>query len=1118
MGEVFRAFDTRLNRPVAVKVMRQTAAVARFLREARAASALNHPNIVTIHEVGETLDGDHFIVQEFIDGRTLRSLFDEEVPYPAIFDIGRQVARALAAAHAAGIVHRDIKPENIMLRADGYVKVLDFGLARVAELGPVTNTTVSDLATMPGTLVGTMAYMAPEQARGETCGPPADVFALGIVLYEMTAGVRPFVARTSLGVMASILSDQPAPLSRLNPAVPFALDALVQRMLAKDPSRRPTAREVDDELGALQGGVTMAAQAAAVAATRNTVGREAERAALRQAYARAKEGRSLLLAVSGEPGIGKTSLVEDFLTELTLSPDRPIVTRGRCSERLAGAEAYLPILEAIDNLLHRTTGETVDSVMKAVAPTWYVQVANPAADKTAIAQVRADAPAVSQERLKRELGAFFQEISRAQPVVVFLDDLHWADVSTVDILNYLAGRFADMRVLVLATYRPAEMALAQHPFLNIRNDLRARGAFEELALQFLEPADVERYLAIEFPGHAFPAGVGAMIHAKTEGSPLFMADLVRYLRDSGGIVKKDDAWVLKRSLLEGPELPESVRGMIARKIEQLSESDRALLLAASVQGHEFDSTIVSEALGRDASDVEDRLETLERVHVFVKRGGEYEFPDLTLTVKYRFVHVLYQNMLYASLQPTRRASLCGKVAQALVAHHQDQTASVAGRLAVLFEGARQFAASAQYYLSAARHAAGLFAFREALSLADRGLNVLRGLPEGPPRQQQELGLQMIKGRAVRSMQGWAAPELEMIFARAHQLCQELENPPEHFPVMCALAHFHMIRGNLQECRDRADHLIVQAEQTGTPAFLMAAHHLAGVSREFIGEMVESSAHLERARELHVPAEHRAHTAMFGFDPGMLARAMTSRPLWALGYPDRAEARARETLALARTQKHPTTVAFALVVMQGIHLYRGEAAEAQAIGDELIALCREYELKQELEWGRCFQGSALAALGRTGEGIDQLKDSLAVQHAISAGLVRPAFLALLASALAQERRVEEGLAAVEEGFAHAERTSECGYLAELHRMRGELLALGGDGDAGEESLRVAIEFARHQQTKSFELRAASSLARLMVASGRAAEAGALLAPVFEWFTEGHRTADLAAARLLLSQIS
>ena len=1123
MGEVYRAFDTKLNRPVAVKVMRESSgerqrSVLRFLREARAASALNHPNIVTIHDAGETPAGAHFIVQEFIEGRTLRSLLEEPMPFARVVDIGRQVARALAAAHAAGIVHRDVKPENVMVRGDGYVKVLDFGLARVADPAGGSHSTHTNEDTAPDTLLGTTAYMSPEAAGASQAGPPADVFALGIVLYEMAAGRRPFVAATSIGVLAAIVAEHPLPLARVNPSIPYVFDDLVLRMLAKEPDRRPAAGEVAELLTELQSsGSAIAAAARPTAAPRKSVGRGRERAALRRAYAQVQRGASVLVAVTGDAGLGKSTLTEDFLGELAAGPDRPIVARGRCSEQLAGAEAYLPILEALEHLLRRTSNVSVDQLMRTVSPTWYAQVATASAHPS-FAEMNKDAPAASQERMKRELSALFEELSRIRPLVVILDDLHWADVSTVDILNYLASRLGKMRLLVLLTYRPSEMALAQNRFVGVSGDLRARGLFEEIPLQFLAAADVERYLALEFPGHSFPPAFASFIHAKTEGTPLFMADLVRYLHDSGCIAEEQGKWLLTRPVETLPkDLPESVRSMITRKIDQLDDRDRRLLVGASVQGYEFDSATVSEALEMDPADVEDRLEVLERVHVFVTRTTEEEFPDRTLTVKYQFAHVLYQNLLYASLQPTRRASLSSRVARALVSRYGQHTGEVAGRLAVLFEAARDFAASAQYFHAASQRAVALFAFREALSLSERGLSALRGLPESPQRIQQELGLQMIRGLALRSMKGWSAPEIEPVFARARELCHQLNDPPELFPVLWALTLFHAIRGDLREYRRRADELMVMAEASGNPAFLMGAHHLVGVSREFLGEMIEASRVLDRGRELHVPSQHLSYTAMYGLDPGMIARAMSSRPMWVLGYPDSALARAQETLALARSQRQPMTLAFALLVTQGVHLNRGEINEAIALGGETVALCREYELLQEREWSRSFQGAALAALGRLDEGIEVLKDSLAVQESIGSGLVRSAFLGVLGDLLRFAGRIPEGLQAVAEGFAHAESTLEGGYVAELYRARGELLFAAGDAAGAEENLRQAIDHAARQQAKSFELRSATALASLLAAAGRTTEARAVLAPTYEWFTEGHTTADLSRARSVLASL-
>ncbi len=1133
MGEVFRGFDETLNRVVAIKVMRpgtQNAATAvkRFLREARAASALNHPNIVTIYEIGETPDGEPYIVQEFIDGRTLRSMLETPIALPQIIEIGSQVAKALDAAHTVGIVHRDIKPENIMVRTDGYAKVLDFGLARMTDHSSSDNdATESVLNTAAGTMLGTRAYMSPEQTRGDEAGPPSDVFGLGIVLYEMAAGRRPFVGATPMHVSSGILSQQPVPLTHVVPSLPAAFDMLVQRMLDKSPERRPPASEVVRLLQELVASpiATWTKEPAVAAAAPTTVGRDSQRAELHHTYDRIRSGRGAIVGVTGEPGIGKTSLVDEFLNDLATSGDVPIVARGRCSERLAGAEAYLPILESLDSLLRRRHGPSLDRVIREVAPTWHAQVATSSiysAPKNA--GTPQDAPAAaSQVRMKRELGALFQELSRLQPVVVFIDDLHWADVSTIDLLNYLAGRLSEMRVLVLVSYRPSDMALARHPFLSVKGELQARGLFAEISLGFLEAADVERYLALQFPRHAFPPAFAALIHTKTEGSPLFMADVIRYVRDTGGIVEQEGVWTLARDLPDVPrDLPESVRAMITRKVSQVDEQDRALLLAASVQGSEFDSATVAAAAGLDPALVEERLEILERVHVFVHRGDEQELPDRTITLKYRFVHVLYQNVLYASLQPTRRAALSGKVARALVDRYRTQAATLAGRLALLFEAAREFSESASYFRLAAQHAADLFAFREALNYADRGLRNLDTLPDDGLRKQLELGLQMIRGLALRSVKGWAAPELEATFARARQLCQQLDDRPELFPALWNLAFFNMIRGDLALVREQTATLMAQAEASANPAFLMAVHHVDGVSLEFMGDFVESSRLLERARALHQPAEHQAYNATFGIDPGMVARAMSSRPLWALGYPDRALERSLETIALCRSQRQPVTHVFALIVNQGIHLYRGELADAIARGDEIMALCREYEFPQELEWARAFQGSAIASGGSAtampDEGVRQLEDALRELDRLKSGLVRTTFLSLLADAYCRVGRIEDGLRTVQEGFAHAERTLEHGFLSELYRSRGELLRRSGRYEDAEQAMVEALAQSRQRQGRGFELRAAIALASLLNDRGRADEARQVLAPVRQWFTEGEGNADLKTADTLLATLT
>jgi predicted ATPase len=289
-----------------------------------------------------------------------------------------------------------------------------------------------------------------------------------------------------------------------------------------------------------------------------TVGREREFAELHRSFDAAVAGSGILLCITGEPGIGKTALIEEFLSGLAESA--PCIGRGRCSERLAGSEAYLPILEALEDLLRSPHGSQWAHLLKLFAPAWYLQVT--LSSSGASDQLRAEVNGASRERMKREITSFFHEVSRIRPLVLFFDDLHWADLSTVDILSYLADRCRTMRILILTTFRPSDLLVSKHPFQQVRLELQSRRACRELPVGFLGPTEIERYLAFAFPGHRFPPGFALLIHSRTEGNPLFMVDLLRYLKD-GGVLTEDPgngAWSLSRPVDEiAVGLPESVR-------------------------------------------------------------------------------------------------------------------------------------------------------------------------------------------------------------------------------------------------------------------------------------------------------------------------------------------------------------------------------------------------------------------------------------------------------------------------------------------------------------------------------------------------------------------------------
>jgi predicted ATPase len=1121
MGVVYRARQLSLNRLVALKFLpadcaRDAIWLERFRREGSTASALNHPNICTIYDTGECA-GRPFLSMELIEGQTLEELIHRRPPAKELARLIGEAARALAAAHAAGVVHRDIKPSNLMVRPDGFVKVLDFGLARRLPTDEAKGPTKG---THPGTRVGTVPYMSPEQARGQLVGTTTDVFSLGVVLYEMATGQLPFPLDADAGLLQALVSVPPLSPSRLNPEVPAAMDGLIQHMLAKDPRLRPTAAEVEAALAAITDKDASRPDEPPPPPRRLTVGRVQEREALRAAFTSAAAGRGLVVCITGEPGLGKTTLVEEFLEEVATEVGDVGIARGRCSERLAGAEAYLPFLEALDALLQAPAGASAAQVMRLVAPSWYVQLVPLADDDPALARVFAEARDASQERRKRELGVFLSEASRRRPLVVFLDDLHWADPSSVDLLAYLGGKCAALRLLLVLTYRPSEFLLGRHPFGPIQLDLQARGVCRQIALPLLTRDDLDRYLARVFPGHRFPERFAAVIHSRTEGNPLFMVDLLSYLRDRGVLVLDQGHWVLTQAVpdLEG-ELPESVRSMVRRELDQLNEDDRRLLMAASIQGVEFDSAVVAGVLGAEAVEVEERLDILERVHFLVRLVREQAFPDRTLTLRYRFVHVLYQNALYASLRPTRKATWSAAAAQALLDHYGEKISTAATELAVLFEAARDLTRAVEWFQFAARNAIRLFAHLETAALACRGLALLQNLPETPARDRQELALLLTLGVSLVATEGFASQDVERTYVRARVLCERCKDLSTLFPVLYGLWNVYLVRCELVRCNELATQMFSLAQDQADTVYHLVAHNVLQQPLFHGGTFAEARQHQEQGFLLYDCDKHRTLTTVYGEDPGVGFLVYGGATLWHLGYPERAVQEVEQSRKLAEELADPFNVAQALYYGAVTRLCRREAAHTQKLAGALMELCREYHFSLLFAGGMIIHGWCLAAQERGAEGTNQMRQGLADWQATGAMSHRPFQLALLAEALMKEGGVREGLAAVSEALTVTESTGERFWEAELHRLHGELLLRGADAtpaqqEDAEAAFRRSLDVSRRQRARSLQLRALVSLGRLSLRQGRHAEVRPLLAETCDWFTEGFDTVDFQEARALL----
>ena len=1218
MGAVYLAEDLRLGRRVALKLLpdsftKDEHRVRRFEQEARAVSCLNHPNILVIHDIGVE-DDVHFIATEFIEGETLRNrMARSRISVPEALDLAVQVAGALAEAHQAGIVHRDIKPENVMVRADGLAKVLDFGLAKLTERQPSgingEALTLAQSNTEPGTILGTVSYMSPEQARGHVVDARSDIFSLGVVLYEMTAGRALFEGETMGDLIASILRDEPTPLTEHSPDIPGEAESIVIRALRKDRDERyQTVRELLGDLKQLKQRLEFEAELARsapgqatrrrdtqmrgqsvatpprlplsespvfdTASARHTVGRDKERSELRAALGSVSAGRGLMLCVTGEPGIGKTTLVEDFLGELTQARQPCTIARGKCSERLAGTEAYLPLLESLDSLLGSEERDSVSRLMRQLAPHWYDQVVPSSAPASSDSSL-AERAAISQAGMKRELGAFCQELAGPRPLVLFFDDLHWADASTIDLLAYLASKFEAMRLLIVVTYRESDLLLAKHPFLQLKRDLQARGMCHETSLRFLSRDEIEKYLMLEFPGHSFPPELALLIHSKTEGNPLFMVDVMGYLRYRNVITEEKGRWVLAQSVPEiERELPESVRAMIERKIAQLKEGDRRLLVAASVQGYEFDSAVVARVMVAGTADVEERLEALDSVHGFVRLAEERTFPDGTLTLTCRFVHVLYQNALYASLRPTRKAQLSAAVVEALLVLYGDKSATVANEIAVLYEAARDFARAADYFRLAAQNASLGFASREAVVLARRGLAMAEMLPEGRERDERKLSLLVALGSSLIATRGYAALEVEDAFFSARALCKSLGRTPHLLPMLVGLWVSSFARGNHRKALEFAHELLGLAERDQDPA-IVVGHRMLGCSLLATGELRQAREHLELSVSLYDPAQHRSLTWLYGNEPGMSARSYLGFVLWLFGYPDQGLAQSqealrlgeqvtpansegpaltrvlgypeealpqsREALQLGRQVSHANSLGLALTQAAVHHQLRRESQQVRELGRAIATLSAEQGLAFWSTIGTIMHGWAIAEQGRPADGISEMRRGLHAHQSTGMEQNRPYHLSLQAEAHGKAGQPHEGLTVLSEALDLVEKNDERIFEAELHRLRGEMLLMlavsgqlsvaGGQQSAGknlesattsepeaEECFHRAREIARRQEAKSLELRAVMSLARLWRKQGRNEEARGMLAEIYGWFTEGFDTADLKDAKTLLDELT
>ena len=712
---------------------------------------------------------------------------------------------------------------------------------------------------------------------------------------------------------------------------------------------------------------TSAASLRSQASSLSLVGREAELARLQDCFEKARRGERQVVFVSGEVGIGKTAVVEAFLARATDS-QHLWVGRGQCLEHYGAGEAYMPVLDALGRLCRGPGGERLVEVLARLAPTWLAQMPSlvSAADLEGLQRKILGA---TRERMLREMAEAVEALTAEKPLILVLEDLHWSDHSTLDLVSCLAQRQEAARLLLIGTYRPAELHMNQQPLKAIKRELQMHRRCEELLLDLLSVAAVDEYLVRRFngethdqwnmaKGEARPKVEAAslqklaqLIHQRTEGNPLFVLSVVDDLMAQGVMAAESGRWELKVNLAETEVgVPANLQQMIEKLVDGLGPEEQRVLEAASVAGVEFSVAAVAAGLGEEVVQSEGRCAELARCGQFLRSCGVDDWPDGTVAGRYEFIHTLYQSVLYQRLTAGQRLHLHRRIGERKEAGYGKGVGEIIGELAVHFEHGRDYRRAVQYFRQSAQNAVRRYAFQEALGHFTKGLALLKNWPDTQERTQQELLLHMTVIGPLMALKGEAAPEVERAYAQIWELYQRLGETSQPFCVLFGLWVVHLVRGEFQTAQELGEQIMSVAQEEEDPALLRWAHQALGMNGFWVGELTSARAHLEQAISLYDSQQHPRYKV----NPKMVCLSYGAQVLWLLGYPDQALKRSQDALALAQQVSHPYGLVFALGTTAGLHVARREGPATQERAEAMIALSREQGFPQY---------AALGTLGR-----------------------------------------------------------------------------------------------------------------------------------------------------------
>ncbi len=862
------------------------------------------------------------------------------------------------------------------------------------------------------------------------------------------------------------------------------------------------------------------------------VGRERELATLHGYLERALAGERQLVFVTGEAGIGKTALVDTFVSSLSTLHCRLSTAFGQCIQLHGQSEAYLPVLEALGELGRGAAGPALAEIFRQRAPTWLLHVPSLAsgAEREALQRQLAG---ISTHGVISELVDSLDALTQERPVVLVFEDLHWSDPATVGLLAAIAQRRGAARLLVVGTYRPAEAIVHEHPLAALKLELQRKRLCREVALAGLTEEATHAYLERRFCGSTFSTDLPSRLAAHTAGNPLYLATTLDHLISIGGLAETEGQWKLVAPADSGLGVPESLRELIDCQCAALGTEAVRVLEAASMAGAEFATQAIAAALRVDVEAVDDICAALARHGQFIRALGTIAWPDGTFASRFAFQHALYQSVLYDRLPLARRQRLHRSVGERLESAYAARSGEIAAELAMHFERAGDAPRTLPYLRSVARRSGDRGAYQEAIACLRRALLLINRQPQSPARSRDLLKLQLALADLLLLAEGYGYPEVEEIFGRCLRLSEEVDDRGQQFMALSGLTAFLLWQVRLDDAAALNRRLVSIAEATPLPVATLVAHTLTGVAHLSRGELLMARTHLERA--LAAKAEQPAFIR-----PDFKTMAVTCLAFSCalLGYTDQARAHERESLGYVHATGSYYDQTQASMRCADMECTLGDRAAAARLAAQCMALASRYGFSDFVTRAQIVISWARVLDGRTEDlsELDRCVQMLRPAAHDSSTLLLSFFLFLSAQAHAHVGDVPTALERLATASACIAETGERFYEAEVHRLKGEILLTQVDRrpsrvekprrrtsahclprdslqNEAEACFQRALDVARQQDAKLFELRAATSLARLWRAQGKQEAARNLVAPVHGWFTEGLDTPDMAAAKAL-----